>query len=123
MKSPHEKYAKELNSRFTIKKIESGELWLEDFESTGELTGPVLVSEEISSLCRVGWTVVLRIGKIGDKWRIINSKAVYPVTEYWLSNPFSILIFSFSQSNVLDTLKERLNTAFSDLDHNQSVGL
>lgn len=82
VKSPHEKYAKELNSRFTIKKIESGELWLEDFESTGELTGPVFVSEEISSLCRVGWTVVLRIGKIGDKWRIIDSKVVYPVTEY-----------------------------------------
>jgi len=40
VKSPHEKYAKELNSRFTIKKIESGELWLEDFESTGELTEP-----------------------------------------------------------------------------------
>lgn len=82
VKSPHGKYAKELNSRFTIKKIESGELWLEDFENTGELTGPVLVSEEISSLCRVGWTVVLRIGKTGDKWRIIDSKAVYPVTEY-----------------------------------------
>ena len=53
VKSPHGKYDKELNSRFTIKKIESGELWLEDFENTGELTGPVLVSEEISSLCRV----------------------------------------------------------------------
>ncbi len=82
MKSPHGKYAKELDSRFTIKKIEPGELWLEDFKSTGEYTGPVLVSEEISSLCRVGWTVVLRIGKTGDKWGIIDSKAVYPVTEY-----------------------------------------
>ena len=78
VKSPHGKYDKELNSRFTIKKIESGELWLEDFESTGELTGPVLVSEEISSLCRVGWTVVLRIGKIGDKWRILESGNMYP---------------------------------------------
>jgi hypothetical protein len=78
VKSPHGKYDKELNSRFTIKKIESGELWLEDFENTGELTGPLLVSEEISSLCRVGWTVVLRIGKTGDKWGILESGNMYP---------------------------------------------
>lgn len=62
-KSPHGKYAEELNSRFTIKKIEPGKLWFEDFLGSGKLIGPVLVSKDISSRCRVGWTVVLWIGK------------------------------------------------------------
>ncbi len=81
-KSPHGKYTEELNSRFTIKKIEPRALWLEDFKNTGKIIGPVLVSEEISSLCRVGGTVVLWIGKTGDVWKVIDSKAVYPVAEY-----------------------------------------
>jgi hypothetical protein len=81
-RSRHGKYTEELDSRFIIKKIEPGELWLEDIESTGKLIGPVQVSKEISSLCRGGWTIVLRIGKAGYGWKIIDSKAVYPVTEY-----------------------------------------
>jgi hypothetical protein len=81
-RSLHVKYAEELNSRFIIKKIEPGELWLEDLKSTGKLIGPVQVSKEISSLCKGGWTIVLRIGKAGYGWKIIDSKAVYPVTEH-----------------------------------------
>jgi hypothetical protein len=81
-KSPRGKYTEELASRFSIKKIEPGELWLEDFKSTGELIGPVLVSEKISSMCKIGWTVVLRLGKTGNVWRVIDSKAVYPITEF-----------------------------------------
>jgi len=81
-KSPHGKYTEELNSRFTIKKIEPGKLWLEDLMDPGKLIGPVLVSEEISSMCKTGWTVVLWIGKTGSVWKVIDSKAVYPITEY-----------------------------------------
>lgn len=81
-KSLRGKYTEELNSRFTIKKIEPGKLWFEDFKGSGELTGPVLISEGISSMCKIGWTVVIRIGKIGDVWRVIDSKAVYPMTEF-----------------------------------------
>ena len=81
-KSPRGKYTEELNSRFTIKKIEPGKLWLEDFLGSGELIGPVFVSGEISSMSRVGWTVVLRIGKQGDVWRISGSTGVYPLSEY-----------------------------------------
>lgn len=81
-KSQREKYKEELNSRFTIRKIEPGKLWLEDFKDPGELKGPVLVSEGISSMCKIGWTVVLWIGKTGNMWKIIDSTAVYPITEY-----------------------------------------
>lgn len=81
-KSPRGKYTKELNSRFTIKKIEPGKLWLEDFKGSGELTEPVLVPEGISSMCKISWTVVLWIGKTGNVWKIIDSKAVYPITEF-----------------------------------------
>jgi hypothetical protein len=44
-KSQRGKYKEELNSHFTIKKIEPGKLWLEDFKDPGELKGPVLVSK------------------------------------------------------------------------------
>jgi hypothetical protein len=81
-RSPNGKYTEELNRRFIIKKIKPGKLWFEDLKSTGKLIGPVKVTEEISSLCRIGWTVVLRIGKTGYEWKIIDSKAVYPMTEY-----------------------------------------
>lgn len=81
-KSPRGKYTEELNSRFTIKKIEPGKLWLEDLIDPGKLTGPVLVSEGIGSMCKTGWTLVLWIGKTGSVWKIIDSKAVYPITEY-----------------------------------------
>ncbi|HII00206.1 TPA: hypothetical protein HA351_00660 [Methanosarcinaceae archaeon] len=81
-KSPRGKYTEELNSRFNIKKIEPGKLWLEDFLGSGELIGPVFVSEKISSMCRVGWTFVLWIGKKGDEWRILDSRAVYPFSDY-----------------------------------------
>jgi len=81
-KSPRGNYTEELRSRFTIKKIEPGKLGLEDFMNPEKITVPVLVSEEISSKCRAGWTVVLRIGKNGDEWKILDSRAVYPVSEY-----------------------------------------
>ena len=81
-KSPRGKYMEELNSRFNIIKIEPGKFWLEDYIVSEELIGPVIVSGEISSMCRVGWTVVLRIGKKGEVWRIIDSKSVYPLSDY-----------------------------------------
>lgn len=81
-KSPSGKYTEELNSRFTIKKIAPGKLWLEDLIEPGKLAGPVLVPEGISSMCKIGWTVVIWIGKTGDLWRVIDSTAVYPITEY-----------------------------------------
>jgi hypothetical protein len=81
-KYPPGKYTEELDSHFTVKKIEPGNLWLEDPMRFEKLIGPVIVSEEISSMCKVGWTVVLWIGKTGDVWKVIDSKAVYPMTEY-----------------------------------------
>jgi hypothetical protein len=81
-KSPRGQYTEELNSRFNIKKIEPGKLWLEDYIVSEELIGPVLVSGEISSMCRVGWTVVLWMGKKGDVWRIIGIKGVYPLSDH-----------------------------------------
>jgi len=77
-KSLRGKYTEELASRFSIKKSEPGELWLEDFKSTGELIGPVLVSEKISSMCKVGWTISLWVAKTGNVWRILKSGNMYP---------------------------------------------
>ncbi|MDD3246713.1 MAG: hypothetical protein PHF18_07680 [Methanosarcina sp.] len=41
-------------TRQNFEKLETGKLWLEDFSNPGKLTVQVLVSEEISSMCKLG---------------------------------------------------------------------
>ncbi|HII00205.1 TPA: hypothetical protein HA351_00655 [Methanosarcinaceae archaeon] len=71
-------YTSDLDAYFSIEKIEPGKLWVEDYLGSGKIMGPVLVSEEISSKCKVGWAVSLRIVKTGDVWRILETGYVYP---------------------------------------------
>ena len=71
-------YTSDLDAYFSIENIEPGKLWLEDYLRSGKITGPVLVSEEISSRCKVGWAISLRIVKTGDFWRILETGYVYP---------------------------------------------
>jgi len=71
-------YTSDLDAYFSIEKIEPGKLWLEDYLRSGKITGPVFVSEEISSMCKVGWAVSLRIAKTGDVWKILETGYVYP---------------------------------------------
>ena len=72
------RYTSEIDSSFNIVKIEPGKLWLEDYLESGETIGPVLVSEEISSMCKVGWTVSLWVVKTGRGWRILETGYVRP---------------------------------------------
>lgn len=63
---------------FTITKVENGKLWLQgelDFDSE---IGPVIVTEEISSLCKTGWEVYLSLALKNGKWYILESGNVYP---------------------------------------------
>jgi hypothetical protein len=71
-------YTSDLDAYFEIVKIEPGKLWLEDYLESGEKIGPVIVSEEISSKCKVGWTVSLWVAKTGKVWRIMESGNVLP---------------------------------------------
>jgi len=63
---------------FTVTKIQPGKLWLEDYLGQGEKIGPVSVSDEISSLCKEGWTISLTLGKTKKGWQILESGNVYP---------------------------------------------
>jgi hypothetical protein len=71
-------YTSELDAYFRIVKIEHGKLWLEDYLDSGKEIGPVIVSEEISSQCKVGWTISLLVVKTGKVWRILESGYMLP---------------------------------------------
>jgi hypothetical protein len=71
-------YTSELDAYFKIVKIEPGKLWLEDYLESGKEVGPVIVSKEISSKCKVGWTISLLVAKTGKVWRILESGYMLP---------------------------------------------
>ena len=62
---------------FSVVDINPGELWLEDYLGSNQVIGPVVVSDEISSICKKGWVINLMLGKIGESWRMIESGFVY----------------------------------------------
>jgi len=71
-------YTSDLDAYFKIVKIEPGKLWLEDYLESGKEIGPVIVSKEISSKCKVGWTISLLVAKTGKVWRILESGYMLP---------------------------------------------
>jgi len=62
---------------FKVADIKPGELWLGDYGGSKKLVGPVIVSEEISSKCKKGWSINLLLGKTGKDWQMIESGYVY----------------------------------------------
>jgi len=75
---PVKKFTEKLSGYFRIDEIEPGKLWLSEDLILGQAIGPVIVSEEISSKVRVGWTVYLTVGKTGKTWKPLVAGAVYP---------------------------------------------
>lgn len=71
-------YTSDLDAYFEIVKVEPRKLWLKDYLGSGEEIGPVIVSKEISSKCKVGWTISLWVAKTGKVWRILESGYVMP---------------------------------------------
>jgi hypothetical protein len=63
---------------FPVTKIQPGKLWLKDYSGQEGKIGPVFVSDEISSLCKVGWMISLKLGKTRKGWEILESGNVYP---------------------------------------------
>ena len=65
-------------SYFTIKKVEAGKLWFEDYMDSDMEIYPVFVSKKISSLVKEGWTAYLELGRKNKRWYITGSGNVYP---------------------------------------------
>ena len=61
---------------FTIQAVEPGKLRLSAFSVNGEIVIPV--SRDISTACRVGWSIAGALGKTGKGWCILEAWNVYP---------------------------------------------
>jgi hypothetical protein len=73
-----EDFTQTVDGYFRVTKIEHSKLWLEDYMGSGKEIGPVFVSTEISSICKVGWVICLEIGKTSKGWEMLESGCVYP---------------------------------------------
>lgn len=67
----------EIEDHFTLTRVETGKIWLEGMLGGREL-GPIEVPEEISRRCRAGWSISGVVGRVGKRWRLIESWNVYP---------------------------------------------
>ena len=76
--APPVDFSETVEGYFTVTKIQPGKLWLEDYSGQEGKIGPVRVSDEISSLCKEGWTLSLKLGKTKKGWQILESGNVYP---------------------------------------------
>lgn len=70
---------KTVEGYYMIKRIREGKLWFEEIMGSGRRIGPVPVSSQISSMCKVGWSLFLTLGRTDKGWRILESGAIYPV--------------------------------------------
>jgi len=52
--NPIDDFTERVDGYFRVTKIETRKLWLEDYMGSRGTVGPVSVSTEISSLCKVG---------------------------------------------------------------------
>lgn len=71
-------YEKYEEGYFTIKKVQTDRLWLEDYIESDIEIGPVIVSKKISSFAHEGWTAYLELGRKNNRWYITGSGKVYP---------------------------------------------
>ncbi len=76
--NPPKDFTETVEGYFMVTKIKPGELWFEDYIGPEEEIGPVFVSTEISSMCKVGWVISLELGKTIKGWQMLESGNVYP---------------------------------------------
>lgn len=67
----------EVEDHFTLTRVERRRIWLEG-ELNGRDLGPIAVPVEISSRCKVGWTISAVVGRIGRRWQLVEAWNVYP---------------------------------------------
>lgn len=76
--NPIDDFTEIVDGYFKVTKIETRKLWLEGYVGSIGPEGPVSVSTEISSMCKVGWVINLELGKTGKSWRMLECGNVYP---------------------------------------------
>jgi len=67
----------EIEDHFTLARVAPGKLWRKGMSDGREL-GPIQVPGEISSRCKVGWTISGVVGRAGRRWKLVETWNVYP---------------------------------------------
>ena len=67
----------DIEGRFSITKVEPGRIWLQD-DDDGDDYGPILLTEQATKLCRVGWTISGAVRKSGNRCVLVEAFQVYP---------------------------------------------
>ena len=67
----------DVEGQFSITKVEPGRIWLQD-EDDGEYYGPILLTEKVTKLCRVGWIISGAVRKSGNRFLLVEAFQVYP---------------------------------------------
>ncbi|WP_243292647.1 hypothetical protein [Bacillus sp. FJAT-47783] len=62
---------------YVVEKVEKGILWAENSLDPDSLK-PIVVPEEVSTICKEGWEMFLVIGLKNGKWYVLESGNVYP---------------------------------------------
>jgi hypothetical protein len=73
----HEPRNSDIEGRFSITKIEPGRIWLQD-DDDGKDYGPILLAEQATKLCRVGWIISGAVRKSGNRCVLVEAFQVYP---------------------------------------------
>ena len=73
----HEPRDSDIEGRFSITQVEPGRIWLQD-EDDGENYGPILLTEKVTKLCRVGWIISGAVRKSGNRCVLVEAFQVYP---------------------------------------------
>ena len=73
----HEPRDSDIEGRFSITKIEPGRIWLQD-DNDGKDYGPILLTEQATKLCRVGWIISGAVRKSGKRCVLVEAFQVCP---------------------------------------------
>src|SRR3954454_20789962 len=68
--------AERIAEHFQITRVEPGGIWLAGLD--GRERGPIPLTEALSRQCPVGWTISGIIGRIGQRWQLLEAWNVYP---------------------------------------------
>jgi len=64
-----------MEDHFAVTRVERGKIWLRGLGRRE--VGPIALPEEISRLCKVGWSISGMVGRVGHSWRLIEAWNVY----------------------------------------------
>lgn len=66
----------EVEGYLRVMRIEGNALWLEDSLGASKV-GPVALPRELCGRCKRGWTIAGVVGRVGNRWRLLEAWNVY----------------------------------------------